>query len=59
MSLLVSYTAVCDYCDEDAGDSRPTVEEAIDYAVRGGWILCDEDLFCENCHALIFSDSGK
>lgn len=49
MSLLVKYTACCDGCETDAGDSRPTVSEAIDYALRGGWIHNSDGLFCTEC----------
>lgn len=59
MSLLASYTACCDQCNEDAGDSRPTVEEALDYAVRGGWVHRDEGLFCNWCYEMIFRDGIK
>jgi hypothetical protein len=56
MSLLASYTACCDYCDMDTGDSRPTVEEAIEYAKRGGWVHRDEGLFCDECNYLLYSE---
>ena len=49
MSLLVSYTASCDGCDETAGDSRPTIDEAIDYVIRGGWQHLPDGLYCPEC----------
>lgn len=54
MSLLASFTACCDYCETDTGDSRPTIEEALDYALRGGWVQREVGLFCEECNYNFF-----
>lgn len=56
MSLLAFYVACCDQCEADTGDSRPTIEEAIDYALRGGWVHRDEGLFCEECNDDLFGE---
>lgn len=58
MSLLAFYVACCDQCEMDTGDSRPNVEEAIDYAIRGGWVHRDEGLFCEECNDDLFGEES-
>lgn len=54
MSILASFTVCCDLCETDTGDSQPTEEEAMDYAVRGGWSVYEgeetwDQIICDNC----------
>lgn len=52
MSLLASYFYSCDNCGTDTGDSRPNIEEAREYAERGGWNLGfgpNRYDLCEDC----------
>ena len=52
MSIHADYWLTCDICETDTTDSRPTLEEAIEYAERGGWSIYDLDenlIMCEDC----------
>jgi hypothetical protein len=37
MGISASYWVLCDICGDDAGASRPSQEEAWEYAERGDW----------------------
>jgi hypothetical protein len=52
MGLIATFTVICDICESDTGDSRPTKEEALDYATRGGWSVYKHSpnlILCEDC----------
>jgi hypothetical protein len=69
MAISASYTAHCDGCGTDAGASRPTEPEAIEYVRRGGWVIpeagCEwwgyalcEDCQKGRCRAVVGNEDG-
>ena len=51
MGLSVSYWVHCDLCGEDAGSSKPTMDEAYEQAKNSGWSVFRGSgvTVCEDC----------
>lgn len=59
MAISLQCFAVCDNCEEHTEESRPCIDDIIDYAERGGWVQREEGLFCDYCHDIIFGDGDE